>query len=1100
MNPFHKVAWLAVFLWSGCSLAIGAETVGNANRLTYLDSDDPFYVGKDFPKLTTPQWVGEPGVDAVVTLAIDDMADTARYETFLRPILNRLKEIDGRAPVSIMTMSVKPEDPQIQAWLKEGLSLEVHTLAHPCPLCEKGNLESAIHNVHGCIDLMNRIPGNHPVAYRMPCCDSMDSASPRFFAEIFNRPTSEGHFLSIDSSVFTITTTNDPVLPRELTVDADGSSKFWKYLPNKTNALTKVSMKAYAANVEDYPYPYLIGKLCWEFPCMVPSDWEAFNLHDRTNAVTVADWKAALDAVVLKKGVFNMVFHPHGWIRNDQVVEFVNYAASKYGRKVKFLTFREAQERLNNFLLAGQSVRSAKNGKDNGVRLIDLNNDGYQDVVIANEQVRKTRIWDPKNDQWIDGDFPVALVNVDKDGIHHDAGVKFGIVREDGFPTAFFRNEKEAMAWHFDGTQWVKEDGFFNGLELDHQPVLTIASGRDRGVRLRDVDQSGRCALLVGNETQNGVFVWLKENKGWKPAEFSLPKDVAFVDATGHDLGLRFADINQDGFDDIIFSNEKIYSVNLFINTPKQHLGIDKGWSYAVQSSQHGDSNAVPMIVRGGANNGAWFRFNTLWVQNEDTATLPDEVDRISFTRLLTGPEPSAKSPEQSLVSIHVIDGFTVELVASEPLVIDPVAFDWGADGKLWVVEMRDYPLGMDGKGKSGGVIKFLEDTDGDGRYDKATVFMENVHFPNGIMPWGKGVLISAAPEIFYAEDTDGDGKADVRKVLFTGFNEGNQQHRVNGFEYGLDNRVYAANGGSNGKIKSLLTGQEANIRFHDLSFLPDQASFRLEPGQTQFGRHRDDWGNWFGNDNPTWLWHYHLQDRYLARNPYLAATSNRKDLANYAEDNRIYTIAHLQKRFNWVDQVYQVTSANSATPYRDELFGKGFATSVFVSEPANNVVHREVLEPDGVSFSSHRGKGEETKEFLASTDNWFRPTMLKTGPDGALYIADMYRLVIEHPEYFPEELKNRPDLRAGDDRGRIYRVYPKGAKLRKVHRFDRLNTADLVAAMESPNGWQRDTVQRMLVEKKDASAENHCSTCSKRASIPKPDCRRFAPWMDLAP
>src|SRR2546430_5033590 len=149
---------------------------------------------------------------------------------------------------------------------------------------------------------------------------------------------------------------------------------------------------------------------------------------------------------------------------------------------------------------------------------------------------------------------------------------------------------------------------------------------------------------------------------------------------------------------------------------------------------------------------------------------------------------PPAQTPAESLRAITVRPGFTVELVASEPLVQDPIAFDWGADGRLWVVEMGDYPSGIDGNGKPGGRVRFLEDTDGDGRYDKSTVFLDGLNFPNGIIPWRKGVIISAAPEIFYAEDTDGDGKADIRKTLFTGFVEGNQQHRANGFEYGLDN------------------------------------------------------------------------------------------------------------------------------------------------------------------------------------------------------------------------------------------------------------------------------------------------------------------------
>ena len=125
---------------------------------------------------------------------------------------------------------------------------------------------------------------------------------------------------------------------------------------------------------------------------------------------------------------------------------------------------------------------------------------------------------------------------------------------------------------------------------------------------------------------------------------------------------------------------------------------------------------------------------------------------------------------------------------------------EWGADGKLWVVEMGDYPLGVDGKGKPGGVVRFLEDTDGDGRYDEATTFLDGLPFPTGVMPWRNGVLVASAPEIFYAEDRDGDGKADHREVLFTGFTEGNQQHRINGFEIGLDGWVYGANGDSGGR------------------------------------------------------------------------------------------------------------------------------------------------------------------------------------------------------------------------------------------------------------------------------------------------------------
>ena len=187
--------WLA--LLAACALLCGGTKTTwaaagfstNANRLTYLDGNDPFYPGLHFPKLITPQWVSDPGVEAVVILAIDDMRETERYEKFLRPVLERLKQIDGRAPVSIMANAIAPTNTQLQAWLKEGLSLDAHTLAHPCPCLAKGDFGAAVNTYHGCVDLMNQIPGNRPVAFRMPCCDSMNSPSPRFYAELFNRVT-----------------------------------------------------------------------------------------------------------------------------------------------------------------------------------------------------------------------------------------------------------------------------------------------------------------------------------------------------------------------------------------------------------------------------------------------------------------------------------------------------------------------------------------------------------------------------------------------------------------------------------------------------------------------------------------------------------------------------------------------------------------------------------------------------------------------------------------------------------------------------------------------------------------------------------------------
>ncbi|HXU79584.1 MAG TPA: PVC-type heme-binding CxxCH protein, partial [Methylomirabilota bacterium] len=337
------------------------------------------------------------------------------------------------------------------------------------------------------------------------------------------------------------------------------------------------------------------------------------------------------------------------------------------------------------------------------------------------------------------------------------------------------------------------------------------------------------------------------------------------------------------------------------------------------------------------------------------------------------------------------------------------------------------------------------------------------------------------------------DGKADARKTLFTGFGEGNQQHRLNGFEYGLDNWVYGANGDSGGRIRAAPGGAPGaapigavDISGRDFRFRPANQAFEAQAGGTQFGRHRDDWGNWFGNNNSTWLWHYFIPEQYVERNPHLAVKSIRRVLANYNDSGRLFPLSRALQRFNDIGAIGQVTSACSANPYRDELFGPEFERSVFICEPVNNLVHREVLEADGVSFRSHRAADERESEFLASTDNWFRPTMTRTGPDGALYIADMYRWVIEHPQWIPDDVKGRLDLRAGHDKGRIYRVYPAGAVLRKIPRLAQLDTGGLVAALESSNGWQRDTAQRLLIERGDKNANGRLKKLLAGSERPK--------------
>lgn len=436
-------------------------------------------------------------------------------------------------------------------------------------------------------------------------------------------------------------------------------------------------------------------------------------------------------------------------------------------------------------------------------------------------------------------------------------------------------------------------------------------------------------------------------------------------------------------------------------------------------------------------------------------------------------------SPAESLAKLHLREGFTAELVAAEPLIESPVAIDWDERGRLWVVEMVDYPLGMDGKGKPGGRVRVLEDTDGDGRFDKSTLFAEGIAFPTGILTWRDGVLVTAAPEIVFLKDTDGDGKADVRRVLFSGFLEGNQQLRVNGLRWGLDNWVYCASGahhggyGSTTKIKSHLNGQEYAIGSRDFRFRPDTGELEAQSGPSQFGRNPDDWGNWFGVQNSWPLWHYVLQDHYIRRDPHVPAPDPVQQVVT-PKNPRVFPASKREKRFHSFEEAGHFTSACAAMIYRDELlFGAGGIRHAFTCEPFHNLVQHNIVIDDGVSFTSRRAAEETAQDFFASEDRWCRPVMTRTGPDGALWVVDMYRYMIEHPEWLPPEGKADllPHYRLGEERGRIYRVFANDHPPRKPVLLAALTLPELVNALDSPNGWQRDKAQMMLLWKNDPKA-----------------------------
>ncbi len=401
------------------------------------------------------------------------------------------------------------------------------------------------------------------------------------------------------------------------------------------------------------------------------------------------------------------------------------------------------------------------------------------------------------------------------------------------------------------------------------------------------------------------------------------------------------------------------------------------------------------------------------------------EVDRM---------KPGAPNPHDAIKTFELPEGFVIELVAAEPLVLDPVAFAWGPDGKLWVVEMADYnhlPANDKSDKKPHGRVVYLTDSNHDGRYDKRHVFLDDLNYPNGVLPWRNGVLITAAPDILFAADNtpnDDNFKADKREVLYTGFHEGNPQLRINGLRWGLDNWIYCANGLSHGKVKSMKTGKVIDIRNRDVRIRPDTGELEHATGPSQFGRVRDDYGNWFGCNNSDLIRQYVLPDHYLRRNPHVKYPDPVISLVT-PRNPPLFAQGQRVERFHAPYMAGRFTSACGLHIYRDTLLDAirdSYYHNAFVCEPVHNLVTRRVLLPEGVTFKAVRAKSEAQREWLTSSDNWFRPAMVRTAPDGTIWIADMYRAVIEHAQWAPKEVHDLFALRHGKDRGRIFRVYRK--------------------------------------------------------------------------
>lgn len=458
-------------------------------------------------------------------------------------------------------------------------------------------------------------------------------------------------------------------------------------------------------------------------------------------------------------------------------------------------------------------------------------------------------------------------------------------------------------------------------------------------------------------------------------------------------------------------------------------------------------------------------------------------------------PRYPAVEAKDAVATWKVKPGFKLELAANEPLVRDPIAITFDENGRMFVCEMIDYSEMRDVTPHLGR-ISMLEDTDGDGVYDKSTVFADNLAWPTGLI-WARGGLfVAATPDIWRLEDRDGDGKAEVREVAFTGFGTGlprlNVQAMLNSLQWGQDNRVHVQSGsGNRGKISSPkrpdLPAQELATR--DFWFDPTTYEFGFEAGGAQYGMSFDDFGRKFGCSNSDHLQFWVYDGGYAGQNALFSPPNPRQSIAADGGAAEVFRISPDEPwriiRTRWriggvVKGVVEgggrvsgyFTGATGTTVYRGDAYGADFVNNTFTGDAGGQLIHRKKLYPNGVSLVGKRPDDEQNVEFAASTDTWVRVVNFANAPDGTLHVCDMYREVIEHPWSIPEEIKQYLDLNSGNDRGRIYRVVPTTGswKRRPSVALGKATSAELVSTLGHPNGWHRDTATRLLYERQDKS------------------------------
>jgi putative membrane-bound dehydrogenase-like protein len=448
---------------------------------------------------------------------------------------------------------------------------------------------------------------------------------------------------------------------------------------------------------------------------------------------------------------------------------------------------------------------------------------------------------------------------------------------------------------------------------------------------------------------------------------------------------------------------------------------------------------------------------------------------------------PGPLSPEESMKKLNVAPGYKVSLFASEPHVFDPVSLEFDEEGNAYVIEMPDYPYEVE-PGKGHGRIRILKDTDSDGKIDQSIIFAENVTEATSMLPWKGGLIVTAAPNIIYLKDTNGDGKSDIREILFSGFFQNNSEAQVTSLKLGIDNWIYANNRGQSGKVVFSKTpdAKPVEVRGADFRFRLDRDVFELETGPGQFGQTINDWGHRFFTENSIHIQQAVIPWRYTHRHAFMPTSKFNVTITDHEEimfqeippaywrsersarRNRVFKEANLN-RIEWVEDRF--SGASGGTIYNGDALPKEFYGNVFTTDVSGSLIHRDVLSQSDTNpvMLAKRTDSEKNREFIYSTDTWFRPVTFSVGPDGYLYILDYYRQHIETPVSIPDDLKAEMDFMAGSDMGRIYRLLPENVSYQGVKvELKKATGLQLVDYLSHKNGWYRSTAQRLLLERQD--------------------------------